>query len=305
MKEALLIIMETVNKTEIPQGSSFEIGFNRGFKSVRDVLKMGTHVKSNIISVINHVASGKYNKEIIDPLLSSPIVIVEPDLVLNTKANNLLEEFKTIDSLKLPFPKMTFFAGFKYFKEMDGNVDTMIPYFISESNEGVVVTIFGVSRISRAPGLFKLLIRLDKERGVFCTELEKPPFSLDELSISQAFATALVAIHKMTLSEGEFYISIPSSRSATKNKKRLVKGKVPLIDFKIAKITGKKTHTDPSSSHGTHASPRQHWRRGHWRTLSASGKKVWIAPMQVGDEANGKIIKTYAIGNYTLLESRT
>jgi uncharacterized Fe-S cluster protein YjdI len=37
--------------------------------------------------------------------------------------------------------------------------------------------------------------------------------------------------------------------------------------------------------------------------MSKSGKKTWIAPMEVGDEANGRIIKTYAIGKYSLLET--
>jgi len=300
--------METVNKIGIPIGHHFEIGFEKGFKSVQDILKTSNHVKSNIISVMHYVASGKYNKEIIEPLLSSPIVIVEPELIHNINWENgeiykFISEFKTIDSLKLPFPKMTFFVGEKHSKKIAGNVDTIIPYFISESNEGIIVTIFGVSEIGRVPGLFKLLIRLDKEQGLFCTELEKPSFSMDKGVILHAFTTALLTVHRMTLSEGDFYISIPSSRSTTKNKKRLAKGKAPLIEFKIAKITGKKTHTDPSSPHGTHASPCLHWRRGHWRTMSKSGKKTWIAPMEVGDEANGRIIKTYAIGKYSLLET--
>jgi hypothetical protein len=32
--------------------------------------------------------------------------------------------------------------------------------------------------------------------------------------------------------------------------------------------------------------------------MKKSGKKVWIDPMLVGDEENGKIIKDYAVGNY-------
>ena len=36
---------------------------------------------------------------------------------------------------------------------------------------------------------------------------------------------------------------------------------------------------------GTHASPRLHDRRGHWRTIKASGKRVWVRHCKVGDAA--------------------
>jgi hypothetical protein len=109
--------------------------------------------------------------------------------------------------------------------------------------------------------------------------------------------TALIAeVHRdALLSEGTFTISIPSSRSATKNKKRLAKGKVPLIEFKIAKITGKRNSYRPFVLSGTHASPGS-LGRGHWTNYKYNLVKNWIAPMEVGDEANGRIIKTYAIG---------
>jgi len=49
-----------------------------------------------------------------------------------------------------------------------------------------------------------------------------------------------------------------------------------------------------ASRGGTHASPRFHQRRGHWRHLE-SGKKVWIGPMAVGDKAHGEVIKDYKV----------
>jgi len=49
-----------------------------------------------------------------------------------------------------------------------------------------------------------------------------------------------------------------------------------------------------ASRGGTHASPRFHTRRGHWRHLE-TGKKVWIGPMEVGDKADGEVIKDYKV----------
>ena len=74
-------------------------------------------------------------------------------------------------------------------------------------------------------------------------------------------------------------------------------GKKPLVEFRMIVIDGKASAL-PTAPQGTHASPRLHWRRGHWRTMKKSGKKVWIDPMLVGDEENGKIIKDYAVGKY-------
>jgi len=45
---------------------------------------------------------------------------------------------------------------------------------------------------------------------------------------------------------------------------------------------------------GTHASPRWHIRRGHWRTLS-NGQRVFVRECAVGDQARGGVIKDYRI----------
>lgn len=47
---------------------------------------------------------------------------------------------------------------------------------------------------------------------------------------------------------------------------------------------------------GTHASPRWHMRRGHWRTYK-SGKRVWVEQMEVGDKSKGVIVKDYVINS--------
>jgi hypothetical protein len=45
---------------------------------------------------------------------------------------------------------------------------------------------------------------------------------------------------------------------------------------------------------GTHASPRWHIRRGHWRTL-AGGRKTFVRECEVGDPARGGVIKDYRV----------
>lgn len=52
--------------------------------------------------------------------------------------------------------------------------------------------------------------------------------------------------------------------------------------------------SNPSTGHGTHASPREHIRRGHVRTL-ASGKRIWVNDTVVNKGAPNVVNKTYAL----------
>jgi hypothetical protein len=45
---------------------------------------------------------------------------------------------------------------------------------------------------------------------------------------------------------------------------------------------------------GTHASPRWHIRRGHWRRLSG-GRRIFVSQCQVGDPARGGVVKDYIV----------
>ena len=76
--------------------------------------------------------------------------------------------------------------------------------------------------------------------------------------------------------------------------------KVPKNEYKVVTINlpkprGKRIYDQMFTGHGT--PKREHWRRGHWRTLKdARGnvkKRVWIGEMKVGDPALGTIIHDY------------
>ena len=46
---------------------------------------------------------------------------------------------------------------------------------------------------------------------------------------------------------------------------------------------------------GSHASPRWHIRRGHWREL-ADGRRIFVRECEVGDVKRGGVIKDYRVG---------
>ena len=88
----------------------------------------------------------------------------------------------------------------------------------------------------------------------------------------------------------------PKARKSLINSKRAAKGKGPvLFDWHTVEVAP----PAPKNEHqgGTHASPRLHDRRGHWRTIKKTGKRVWVRNCKVGDASKGVVFKDYKIGN--------
>lgn len=81
-----------------------------------------------------------------------------------------------------------------------------------------------------------------------------------------------------------------------KNASRIAKGKKPLFDWTTVEITPVRYKNTPLG--GTHASPRQHDRRGFFRTMK-SGKRVWVRQTKVGKASNGIIFHDYKVAPLT------
>lgn len=77
------------------------------------------------------------------------------------------------------------------------------------------------------------------------------------------------------------------------NTARAKKGKGPL-KFTWHTVTIGPRHEPQGSKGGTHASPRLHDRRGHWRN-TPSGKRVWVKDCKVGSPSKGIVFKDYKI----------
>jgi hypothetical protein len=87
----------------------------------------------------------------------------------------------------------------------------------------------------------------------------------------------------------------PTARKSLINSKRAAKGQGPILfDWRTVMVEPAK----PKGGHqgGTHASPRLHDRRGHWRTMKKSGKRVWVRDCKVGDASKGVVFKDYRVG---------
>lgn len=74
---------------------------------------------------------------------------------------------------------------------------------------------------------------------------------------------------------------------------RKLRGETPLYTYKTLTIGGPRQQGHGKGG-GTHASPRSHMRRGHYRTLK-SGKRVWINSMFVKGNGEGFVHKDYKV----------
>ena len=98
--------------------------------------------------------------------------------------------------------------------------------------------------------------------------------------------------HFLQQANPEGYRGTPKTNSLI-NRKRAAKGKPPL-QYDWHTVTVEPPKPKGESKGGTHASPRLHDRRGHWRTYP-SGKKGWVKACKVGDGSKGAVFKDYKI----------
>lgn len=84
----------------------------------------------------------------------------------------------------------------------------------------------------------------------------------------------------------------PVARPGLINQKRKKKGKPLFYDWVTVNIEPPQPRSLPKG--GTHASPRLHDRRGHFRTLR-SGRKVWVRNHKVGDASKGTVFHDYVV----------
>jgi hypothetical protein len=255
-------------------------------------------------------------KDVIDCIVEYPKVIIENHF--SKDMNAMRKDLEKLGQLKLPFPKITLIAGERTNQdpnfvgnmptlttqdvaEQDGSVNLIYSCFLVQEGDSVSVNaVFSKpNEIGKYYYIATAILKIeDGELLTFDTYNYNDAELVENDTLGTLAAFSLVAIHMLTISGGDMYVSAPTPDEVAVNRKRVSKGKKPLVEFRLITVDTKKKDTEVVMHHGTHASPRQHWRRGHWRTAPKSGKQVWIDPSLVGDEKNGKIIKDYAVGHY-------
>jgi hypothetical protein len=77
------------------------------------------------------------------------------------------------------------------------------------------------------------------------------------------------------------------------NKRKIAAGKTPTYDWHTV-VIGVKSGQRVNGAGSTHATPREHDRRGHIRRLR-SGKNVWVKACKVGAPELGAVFKDYQV----------
>jgi len=81
--------------------------------------------------------------------------------------------------------------------------------------------------------------------------------------------------------------------ASPKNAQRIKSHKLPIYETKVLTIKASKSQSSSTGINGTHASPRQHLRRGHIRRLETGN--IWVNSCVVGSKENGVIDKQYKV----------
>jgi hypothetical protein len=282
------------------------------YPSVREAFKTDPQIKYAIKKLLSqlydtlkckdaHFEEG-VDEEVCQAILKYPKIIIEKDF--KPPSDDWVDAFIEEGKINLPFPKICVIAGYLHDASAlnDSYVNRFSFYTVSQDYNGILISAFLCAH-QNSPlhvASIRLEVSADKNNQVLGIHPVIPQSQagwMDDEMIYVISDSVLRAIYMMTYHTGEAYISVPTLRDIEVNQKKLRKNKAPVIEFRLISITGKEQPKTPSTTHETHASPRQHWRRGHWRSYK-SGKRAWVEPMLVGDEANGKIIKDYAVGNY-------
>jgi len=117
---------------------------------------------------------------------------------------------------------------------------------------------------------------------------DRSPF--DPKTSGAAGYAPLIAAFLLSLDTGPVAAYQPAMRP--NHAKRMRQGRPPQYDWETIIIEPPQPKADPQG--GTHASPRWHERRGHWRT-TRSGKRCWVRNCEVGDKAKGAVFHDYVI----------
>lgn len=117
-------------------------------------------------------------------------------------------------------------------------------------------------------------------------EVDKPIDPQD-----QSMMCAIVAMFYASLDMPvEAYV--PAVKDTFTNRRKIKEGKLPFYDWHTVLIEPPKPQAE--SRGGTHASPRRHQARGHWRTYK-SGKRGWVKECWRGDASKGTVFKDYEL----------
>lgn len=129
-----------------------------------------------------------------------------------------------------------------------------------------------------------------------CLPIGKQPSEDIQRIAVQGVASSLGRLFELLEALSCYNVSMANYQDQSpSNDKRIKAGKIPIYETKMLVVNTSYVSGKSVSRDGSHASPRQHLRRGHIRRLE--GRNIWVNACVVGDATKGVINKQYQIIN--------
>lgn len=181
-------------------------------------------------------------------------------------------------SRPLPYPKTALVCAYE-------NKKALLFVFRTGELTGVTGLYFDGKRYNDISGF----IYLTNDDGVKVRHKDGSPFDYRTSHATGVLAFIAAFLESLETSPATGHLPVKRPN----HEKKIRQGKVPTYDWTTVLIEPPKLRA--KSQGGTHASPRWHERRGHWRTMTKTGKKVWVKNCEVGDKALGAVFHDYKL----------
>jgi len=119
-----------------------------------------------------------------------------------------------------------------------------------------------------------------------------PKLSDNEMAMQSGEAAAAIVWRSLAILSTA--AEVAKRRVAALRRKRLARSGVRGWVWHQVSINQDRLRAATPPQGGTHASPRWHIRRGHWRQL-ADGRRVFVRQCEVGDPTRGGVVKDYRV----------
>jgi hypothetical protein len=160
-------------------------------------------------------------------------------------------------------------------------------------NVGDFTLVAGLQFENKRPGDIPAFFYKTDDEGVKVQHKDGTPFDY-----RTSYATGVLAFICAFLESLQLQPAVAHTPIKRANwEKKIRQGKVPTYDWTTITIEPPAPKSDPQG--GSHASPRWHERRGHWRLIKKTGKRVWVKNCEVGDKAIGAVFHDYKIAGQT------
>lgn len=182
-----------------------------------------------------------------------------------------------IVSRPLPYPKVALVCAYE---------DKRLALFVFR--EGEITGVAGLQLVGHRVQDIPAFLYVVDDDGVKVQHKDGSPFDYRTSPATGAVAFISLFLQSLDTAPAVGYQPVRRANWA----KKIRQGRAPSYDWTTVTIEPPTPKAAPQG--GTHAPPRWHERRGHWRTTKA-GKRVWVRHCEVGDKARGAVFHDYKI----------